>query len=205
MRNILLALSLAVPLAASANVTELIVNGGFEADHQAAGTFGIYQNLTGFTGGALGIELRNNRAGTAFEGNNFVELDTTGNSSLSQSFATIANQAYTLSFAYSPRAGISPASNGIEVLFNNNSLGIFTGDGVGQSNNVFSTQTLSLLGIGGTSTLLFRAVGTSDSFGGSLDAISVTTTSPVPEPETYAMMLAGLGLLGFIARRRKKA
>jgi hypothetical protein len=27
----------------------------------------------------------------------------------------------------------------------------------------------------------------------------------VPEPETYAMMLAGLGLMGFIARRRKAA
>jgi hypothetical protein len=26
----------------------------------------------------------------------------------------------------------------------------------------------------------------------------------VPEPETYAMMLAGLGLLGFTARRRKQ-
>lgn len=26
---------------------------------------------------------------------------------------------------------------------------------------------------------------------------------PVPEPETYAMMLAGLGLMGFVARRRK--
>ncbi|MDD5364147.1 MAG: PEPxxWA-CTERM sorting domain-containing protein, partial [Gallionellaceae bacterium] len=25
----------------------------------------------------------------------------------------------------------------------------------------------------------------------------------VPEPETYAMMLAGLGLMGTVARRRK--
>jgi PEP-CTERM motif len=27
--------------------------------------------------------------------------------------------------------------------------------------------------------------------------------TPIPEPETYAMLLAGLGLLGFVARRRK--
>ncbi|MFZ2161413.1 MAG: PEP-CTERM sorting domain-containing protein [Sideroxyarcus sp.] len=27
--------------------------------------------------------------------------------------------------------------------------------------------------------------------------------SPVPEPETYAMLLAGLGLMGFMTRRRK--
>ncbi len=28
--------------------------------------------------------------------------------------------------------------------------------------------------------------------------------APVPEPQTYAMMLAGLGLMGFVARRRKQ-
>jgi len=31
-----------------------------------------------------------------------------------------------------------------------------------------------------------------------------TFTSMVPEPETYAMLLAGLGIMGFIARRRKQ-
>jgi hypothetical protein len=29
--------------------------------------------------------------------------------------------------------------------------------------------------------------------------------TPVPEPETYALMLAGLGLVGFLAKRRKLA
>jgi len=28
-------------------------------------------------------------------------------------------------------------------------------------------------------------------------------TTPVPEPETYAMLVAGLGVMGFVARRRK--
>ncbi len=32
-----------------------------------------------------------------------------------------------------------------------------------------------------------------------------TTATAVPEPEAYAMMLAGLGLVGFAARRKKQA
>jgi hypothetical protein len=35
-----------------------------------------------------------------------------------------------------------------------------------------------------------------------LDNVSVSAVSPVPEPESYAMMLAGLGALGLMSRRR---
>ena len=34
---------------------------------------------------------------------------------------------------------------------------------------------------------------------------TTSTVTPVPEPETYALMLAGLGAIGVIARRRRKA
>ena len=34
--------------------------------------------------------------------------------------------------------------------------------------------------------------------------ITAQLTSPIPEPETYAMLLAGLGLMGFVARRRQR-
>jgi hypothetical protein len=33
--------------------------------------------------------------------------------------------------------------------------------------------------------------------------LTITSVTAVPEPETYAMMLAGLGLMGAVARRRK--
>lgn len=36
-------------------------------------------------------------------------------------------------------------------------------------------------------------------------ALDVRAVSPVPEPETYAMLLAGLGLIGFMTRNRKKS
>lgn len=48
------------------------------------------------------------------------------------------------------------------------------------------------VGIGGVDQL-----GTSKGF--DLDAVSI---SPVPEPEAYAMLMAGLGLIGFMVRRR---
>lgn len=43
---------------------------------------------------------------------------------------------------------------------------------------------------------------TAYSLRGSIDSVTISA-APVPEPETYAMLLAGLGMLGWVARRRR--
>lgn len=42
-----------------------------------------------------------------------------------------------------------------------------------------------------------------DSEGTDLGAANLSFTAAVPEPQTYALMLGGLGLVGWMARRRK--
>lgn len=57
-------------------------------------------------------------------------------------------------------------------------------------------------GTTGLSTINFNTLGVTDK-GGSLGLSHAVFVGEVPEPQTYALMLAGLGLMGFLARRRK--
>ena len=200
---------LAASVFSSAAHANLIVNGSFEADLQAPGTFSIPANLAGWVGGVGGIELRNNLAGAAFDGLNFIELDGFGNGSASQSIATtLLGQVYALSFAYSTREGVAASSNGIEAFWNGASLGIFMGAGapiVGGlgGGNVWTVQNFFVTGTGAGDTLRFNAVGTSDQFGGGLDAISlIAAATAVPEPTTLALLALGLAGLGFSTRKK---
>jgi hypothetical protein len=178
--------------------TELLTNGSFEADQQGYGSWNIYSTLTGWTGVGAGIELRNNVVGVAPDGVNFVELDTTANSAMYQNVSTALNQSYTLSFQFQDRPGVGTSSQGLEISWGGNVVGTVN-NSVGGN---WQTVSYTLLGTGNIEALSFRAIGTSDSLGTSLDAVSLTAA--VPEPETYAMLLAGLGLVGFAARRRKQ-
>lgn len=72
--------------------------------------------------------------------------------------------------------------------------------GAGTANNYYSAVGLDTqLGIGALQT----GKGRTDT---ALTNVSYNfAVTAVPEPETYAMMIAGLGLVGFAARRRKNA
>jgi hypothetical protein len=202
MKKYIAAAALLAPLLASASGPELVANGSFEADAVASNTWVITQNITGWQGGLYGIETRNNAVGTAYDGNNFVELDTSANSSMSQSVGTYVGQVL-LSFYFSARPETSAATNGLSVLFGGQNIALSVG---GNPDSVHHWQQYTgLFNLGGTSAtniLSFYATGTSDSYGTSLDKVSVTA---VPEPETFALFLAGLGMLGLMAKRRRQS
>lgn len=125
----------------------------------------------------------------------YIDLDgSTSNSGLfSNSVNLTGGITYTLSFdlAGSQRG----TSETVNVIFGSENASFSL-----NSADPFSTYSMNFTpGASGSYNFSYQNSG-GDNVGILLDNVSV---SPVPEPETYAMLLAGLGLLGFAARRRK--
>jgi hypothetical protein len=171
-----------------------------------AGNHGFYVTADGWTadGGANSpIELQNNVAGAPDPtgGKVFAELDSNKNSSMSRIIA--AAGLYNLTFLYSPRPGQPASTNGIEVLLNGvvfSPPGVISG--AGGANTSWTSYAINNFAAAAGSTLTFRAVGGSDSFGGYLD--NITLSNAVPEPATWAMMILGFGLIGGAMRQAKR-
>ena len=177
---------------------QIVTNGSFEDNLQAGGSWSIYSSLVGWTG-MTNIELRNNVSGAAQEGNNYVELDTTNNMSMKQLVSVGNAGMYELSFWYSAREQRAAGDNGLSFSFGALSGSVLENTAGLQSGNDWRNYK-GLVALNGDTELIFSGIGRSNSYGGSLDNVAVTA---VPEPETYAMLLAGLGLMGVMVRRRK--
>jgi hypothetical protein len=78
-------------------------------------------------------------------------------------------------------------------------IGQVSFNGNGFSDWILSSVDLS--SYASTDIVTFHAVWTGDVDGPESFFLIQTQTNPIPEPGTYAMMLAGLGVVGFMARR----
>jgi hypothetical protein len=173
----------------------LIANGNFEMSAVATDSFETYTNLGGY--GAT--EWGSNAASGTLK-----IVDVAGNQSMQfgggdwayTSFGVSTGGAYTLSFDYD--------GSGFWALYNTNTssyvstgpLVQITGTGTDISSLTLADNTSYKLYFGTVGSGL-PGMGT----GMTLDNVSV---SAVPEPESYAMLVAGLGVLGAVSRRRQQ-
>lgn len=199
--------------AAQAGTVNLLTNGSFENPSVANGSYIFTDTLPGWAiEGDTNVEIRNGVAGNAYDGKNYVELDSDkGNMSIWQDIATEIGKTYQITFAYAPREGRTALDNPIAVSWGDAPTSDtdpwygtplpgspFTGDG-GASGNNWVLYTFNVVANSTLSRLKFGAVGDSTTYGGGIDAVSV---SAVPLPG--AALLFGSALLGAGALRRKK-
>ncbi len=226
MKKTLLVAGLLASLSANAN---LIVNGSFELQSNNPGTATLFSDASPLTGwerapgsGSPYVETRNNFRGVASEGVNFAELDVvnfgetgfdTGLGGMFQSVTITTAGLYDFSFDYAARVLVynevntsslqfslldSSSNSVLQEILNPITPNVTASDWLTYTNQ-FNLQS-------GSYTFMFKELGFQDGRGTSLDNVVLLaskTTTAVPEPETYGMMMLGLAMLGFASRRRK--
>lgn len=200
MKKIIIAIAATLlSTSALANAVSL-QNASFEDN--TVGTWYAYGNVaTGwsFTGGGAVSHNATPWYGNTSSGEYFAVLQNTA--SISQTFSNSSAAQYSFAFDMALRPYYSTGQV-VSVSLDGHTLGTYDATSTGW--NSFSTSAITLAA--GSHTLTFAGLNPHNASDTSafIDNISMNVAA-VPEPETYAMLLAGLGLVAGVARRRKAA
>jgi len=183
----------------SLHASNIVVNNSFELPAISNGTYALFTSIPGWSlASGPFIEVQNHVAGTPFDGNQFVELDSTAESAIFQDLPTLAGVQYYLSFAFSPRPGV--AVNSMGVSWDGSPVTTINADGTRLSDTSWTVYSFTVTASSTTTRLQFSGLGPSDGVGEYIDAVSVAQT---PEPSSVMLCLGGLLLAA--AKYRKHA
>ncbi len=182
-RKLVAGIAASLALIATGAQANLVTNGGFED-----GTTGWSTNGWSVTNSTYGVSADD---GSLFAYTGCVASYCT----LSQDLTTVAGGTYSLTFAFNPGADVTISGADTKVYWN----GTVVADlGLGEA--AWTVYTIGGLVATGTDTTLEFSGYQNPAWNG-VDDVSVTST--VPEPAMGALMLAGLGLAGVAARRKR--
>ncbi|USX18061.1 PEPxxWA-CTERM sorting domain-containing protein [Oxalobacteraceae bacterium OTU3REALA1] len=209
MKRIIIAAALAISAFSTAQAAN--INGLVNTGVGASGTADTHYSLSSAsTASTVPVITYNDQWPISpWIGNDATSKWITPTADQSQSFDASSSGTYTYSLSFdlsgfkagsASLSGRMAADNAVTVLLNSHTISSasgFTGWSAFASNGGF---------IDGVNTIEFVVTNWAQN-GGNPTGLRVeftdSTVTPVPEPETYAMMLGGLALVGAIARRRK--
>ena len=213
MKRTLLVLTLSTAISASsaqaALPANLLINGGFE--HPASNfvnylaPFG-FTGINGWTTTGNGVHWMTESLGyfTDPTGKDAVDLAdyARANGGIQQTFATTAGMLYNVAFSGMTyqNAGNPDGLGEITALINNNEIQTYQLVNIGSASNAWQNFSFSFTATSASTTLEFKHKPAGENYSFLNDA--GVFAAPVPEPETYALMLAGLGLVGFARHHR---
>lgn len=176
----------------------IIVNGSFEDGPVAA----IFAGSTGLAGWTINSDYVNRRAVSATDGSYSIDLAGGSNSSISQSIDTMIGQQYKITFSLSGNKDGGPKNHTLITSVTGSSDQAYSFVTQPNANGYnWETHTYVFTATSASSLLTFAAADNpNNAYGPMIDKVSIAA---VPEPASWAMLIAGFGMVGASMRRRK--